>query len=85
MDLNVTVTSYRDDYEDRIECQTVESEVPGVKFRVSNLCEYPEDAIIGRDLFNAYDYLDAVQLGMTLAQKGYDCINIVNIEKETRK
>lgn len=85
MDLNVTVTSYYDDYEARIEWQTVESEVPGVKFRVGNLCECPEDAIIGRDLFNAYDYLDAIQLGMDLARKGYDCINIVNIKKETRE
>ena len=41
-----------------------------VKYRVSNLCECPEDAIIGRDLVGAYEWLDAVRLGMELAREG---------------
>ena len=41
-------------------------------FRVYNLSECPEDAIIGRDLFDANDYLRAVKYGITLGQQGYD-------------
>lgn len=32
----------------------------------------PEDAIIGRDLFDAHDYVAALNLGIELAKKGYD-------------
>ena len=42
------------------------------KFSVSNLSECPEDAIIGRDLFDASDYLRAVKYGIALAKQGYD-------------
>lgn len=43
-------------------------------FSVWNLNECPEDAIIGRDLFDEHDFIKAVQLGMKLAQEGYtDC------------
>ena len=52
-------------------CQEVSDEL-GTKFRVYNLSECPEDAIIGRDLFDADDYLRAVKYGMKLAQQGYD-------------
>lgn len=41
-------------------------------FSVSNLNECPEDAIIGRDLFDADDYLKAVRYGIELAKQGYD-------------
>ena len=41
-------------------------------FSVYNLNECPEDAIIGRDLFDAYDYLKAVRYGINLAKQGYD-------------
>lgn len=43
-------------------------------FSVSNLSECPEDAIIGRDLFDASDYIRAVRFGMELAKAGYDDI-----------
>lgn len=43
-------------------------------FSVYNLCECPEDAIIGRDLFDAQDYINAVKFGMKLAQNGYNDI-----------
>jgi len=39
-------------------------------FCVGNLNECPEDAIIGRDLFDAHDYIKAVKLGLELATKG---------------
>ena len=40
-------------------------------FSAHNLADCPEDAIIGRDLFDAYDWLDAVKFGMELARQGY--------------
>lgn len=45
-------------------------------FRVANLCECPEDAIIGRDLFDAGDYISAIEYGMELARQGYSQIEI---------
>lgn len=45
-----------------------------VVFSVWNLNECPEDAVIGRDLFDEHDFINAVRLGMKLAQEGYaDC------------
>lgn len=52
----------------------------GVKFSVYNLAECPEDAIIGRDLFNASEWIDAVKYGMELAKRGYDEIETVTID-----
>lgn len=46
-------------------------------FSVANLDDCPEDAIIGRDLFDAYDYLKAVRYGMELAKQGYDSVEFV--------
>lgn len=46
-------------------------------FRVCNLNECPEDAIIGRDLFDAHDYLKAVRYGIELAKQGYDEVEYV--------
>lgn len=40
-------------------------------FDVWNLEECPEDAIIDRSLFNAFDWLRAVKYGIELAQQGY--------------
>ena len=54
----------------------------GVKFSVHNLAECPEDAIIGRDLFDAGDWIDAVEYGMELVKQGYDGIETVTIEDE---
>lgn len=50
-------------------------------FRVHNLNECPEDAVIGRDLFQAADYVNTLQLGMKLAQLGYDSINLKEIKE----
>lgn len=51
-------------------------------FSVCNLTECPEDAIIGRDLFDAEDYIRAVRFGMELAKAGYDDIEDVWLEVE---
>lgn len=56
---------------DGVYYQRVKDEI-GTCFAVSNLDACPEDAIIGRDLFDAYDYLEAVRYGMNLAKQGYD-------------
>ena len=50
-----------------------------VLFSCSNLSECPEDAIIGRDLFDGEDYINALKLGMKLAEEGY-----TEIELETK-
>lgn len=52
---------------------------PRILYSVSNLWDCPEDACIHRDLVDAYEWLEAVQLGMTLAREGYDEINIEEI------
>ena len=40
-------------------------------FSVHNLADCPEDAIIGRSLFDAHDWLGVVKYGIWLAQQGY--------------
>ena len=60
----------------RIEDVTNDPNV-NLHFRASDLCEFPEDATLFRDLFNGWDYIEAVELGMKLANLGYD-----NIEAE---
>lgn len=43
-------------------------------FRVYDLTDCPEDAIIGRDLFDAHQWLEAVRYGMELAKQGYTSV-----------
>lgn len=45
-------------------------------FNAYDLDECPEDAIIGRDLFDGYDFIEAVKYGMELAREGYTDIEI---------
>ena len=52
------------------------------KFSAYDLCECPEDATIDRDLFNGYDYLDAIRLGMELAREGYTSIEVSDSEED---
>lgn len=51
-------------------------------FSVGDLCECPEDAIIGRDLFDADDFIYAVRFGMNLRDKGYTDLQITEQEWE---
>lgn len=51
--------------------QTIIDKENDINFGVSNLTECPEDAIIGRDLFNSDDYIRALNKGIELANKGY--------------
>lgn len=63
------------------ECYSQElwSEDEKIHYSVSNLCECPEDAIIGRNLVSADEIVDFIELGMRLAKKGYDEISIETI------
>lgn len=47
-------------------------------FSAWNLNECPEDAVIGRDLFDEKDFIKAVRLGMELAKQGYDDVKYVD-------
>lgn len=47
-----------------------------MQFSVGNLCECPEDAIIGRAMFDADNYIRAVRIGMNLAQEGYTDLDV---------
>lgn len=71
----------KDDYED-VRGQELHNEIEKIDFSVYNLADCPEDAIIGRDLFTADDYIDALCKGMELAKKGYTDIEINEIESE---
>lgn len=71
----------KDDYED-VRGQELYNEIEKIDFSVYNLADCPEDAIIGRDLFTADDYIDALCKGMELTKKGYTDIEINEIESE---
>ena len=71
----------KDDYED-VRGQELHNEIEKINFSVYDLADYPEDAIIGRGLFTADDYIDALCKGMELAKKGYTDIEINEIESE---
>ena len=43
------------------------------------MCECPEDAIIGRELFDVHDYISTVKLGMELAKQGYTEIELEEV------
>ena len=49
-------------------------------FSVHDLCECPEDAIIGRDLFDVNDFIYAVRFGMDLRDKGYTDLQVTERE-----
>lgn len=72
-----------DCYEGERYHEIVDKEGNKVLFSCSNLDDCPEDAIIGRGLFDGNDYIEAVKFGMELAKKGYTDVEIVeNYELE---
>lgn len=70
MILPITIKTWYEDIDTPCSQLLTSPTDPRLKYRVSNLCECPEDAIIGRDLISAYEWLDAVRLGMELAREG---------------
>lgn len=79
--LTVFLSSDSNTWETRAQ-QVWSDEAPKVRFGVHNLSECPEDACIGRDLFDADDYLNAVRLGMLLASQGYTGIDVKEVPWE---
>lgn len=47
-------------------------------FSAWNLNACPEDAVIGRDLFDEQDFIKAVKLGMKLAKQGYTDVDFTD-------
>ena len=81
MILPVTISTLMDD-EWTVGYQRVTSPVdPRIYYSVCNLCECPEDAIIGRDLVGAHEWLDAVRLGMQLAREGVTELEVTEERK----
>lgn len=64
--------------------QKISNDEENIYFSVSNLDECPEDAIIDRDLFIADDYINALNKGIELAEKGYTKVtgNYIKDEEE---
>lgn len=85
MTYNVTIHEWPD-YNDPcyVGRQTILNENNHKLFSVSNLADCPEDAIIPRDLFNAYDWITTVRFGLYLAKQGYTDINVTDIIQEDR-
>ena len=69
LELDIYYTEDMDSCEDR--SQTIIDKENDINFGVCNLTDCPEDAIIGRDLFNSDDYIRALNKGIELANKGY--------------
>lgn len=66
----LTLRVYEDGDEYSTHSQEIYDKEHDISFSVYNLCECPEDAIIGRDLFDANDYIKTLNKGISLAQKG---------------
>ena len=64
----------REDYQ-RQELWDIEKECP--IFRVSDLWECPEDAIIGRALHDADDATNLIKIGLRYASEGHDDIKVI--------
>lgn len=72
MELELKVLEEIDTYDDEVRYQEIKDEDNNITFSVSNMDFCPEDAIIGRSLFTAIDYINTLNKGIELAKKGYD-------------
>ena len=72
-----------DRYDDYVRSHEIYCNEDGVSidFDAYSLNKYPEDAIIGRDLFDAYDYIRALNKGIELAKMGYDQVDSETISE----
>lgn len=78
----------RPDYDDAFYVGSQEVTDPDtdkVVFSVWNLTDCPEDAMIDRDLFDASDWLGAVNYGIELGKAGYDIAEMRTVNKECDK
>lgn len=53
-----------------------------INFYVHDLVFDPEDARIGRDLFDGQDYLQALMTGFRIADAGYTGIHIEEVDED---
>ena len=53
-----------------------------INFQANNLWEYPENAILNHNVLNGYEYIEALELGIKLAQLGYDSIEVEHIDNK---
>lgn len=73
----ITVQSCIDPYEHyRYDVQNVFDSDGRNIFCVYDLNDSPEDAILGRRLFDAGDFINAIKLGMRIAKAGYEDLEI---------
>lgn len=81
--LTLKVHEAIDRYDGYVWGQEVHHNEDGVSidFDAYNLNECPEDAIIGRGLFDAYDYIRALNKGIELAKMGYDQVDSETISE----
>ena len=81
MKLELEIKQEIDDYEDITTYQEINNKEHNIKFSVSNLNWNPEDAYIDRALFSASDYIDALNKGIELANKGYTEVVVGKVTK----
>lgn len=73
----ITVRSYVDPYYHyRYRAQEILDPHGKFIFTVGDLNECPEDAILGRSLFDAGNFIDAVRVGIQLAKDGYEDLEV---------
>lgn len=60
---------------------STDCEIP-VAFLAFDLNEYPEMATLNKELFNAEEYVKALELGMKLAKAGYTSITVEQTQNE---
>lgn len=74
-----------EDYENhihRIWNITKDDNIGSVSFFAYDLTQCPEDATLTRDLFTGNEYIEALRLGMKLAQEGYSFIDVIHVDKD---
>lgn len=76
MKLHVNIIEETDHWGDVIGEEVICEAEPDVRYSVYDLTDCPEDAIIGRNLVSASEYLNILKLGMRLAFDGYTDIEI---------
>lgn len=79
--LTVNVIYDEDEYVGPIR-QEISNEDQNIHFAVCNLSECPEDAIIGRDLFDADAYIRSLNKGIELAEKGFTKVSANYIKED---
>ena len=77
----LNVCKFKDRY-GTVDSELVMDESGTELFNVRNLCDCPEDATIGRALFDAHDWIRAVVYGMRLYKKGFTLVDVNTFECE---